>query len=109
MFQTLNLFEGAYVTDQEIEGLKRKVLNIAPSENIKEISTRKANQLAMLNTSIEKEMTAIGRNCFGLFNSVTHYTTHKKKQKHETIGNVMGGKAKLNDIAYNYCKTIALS
>jgi hypothetical protein len=50
--------------------------------------------------SINIETADLGNNLFGLFNSVTHYTTHKLKNEN-TFGNLFGTANKINEKAYD--------
>jgi hypothetical protein len=55
--------------------------------------------------SIDKECLALGDNLFGLFNGVTHYTTHIKKAKETTFGNALGTLARINQDAFQFCES----
>jgi len=75
----------------------RMVLNILPN---REISTITQNRLDDLMVSINKETSDVGNTVFGMFQGVTHYTTHSITQKEEVFGNIFGTKDMYNQRAY---------
>lgn len=70
-------------------------------------STRKKNVQFILMQSIGKEMNAMGRNLFGLFNGVTHYSTHQLKNSVKSLGNALGKPFELNSKAFDLCLEFA--
>lgn len=56
-----------------------------------------------LANSIRQETSDIGMNLLGVFQGVTHYTTHVRKNNDATFGNLFGGAAQLNAQAYEFC------
>jgi hypothetical protein len=91
---------------QEIrEALINRVLRIDGDKE--EISARKANLVAELTKSIDREVGDIGNNLFGLFNGVTHYTTHVRKTNEKVFGNVLGTHARINSNAFAFCEEVA--
>lgn len=75
-----------------------QVLNISKEQRAEEkISKIKLNQRKSLFDSINKEIGAMGNNAYGLFNGLTHYTTHVAKSKEKVFGNVLGYTAALNN------------
>ncbi len=70
-----------------------------------EMSTRKQNIVNDLWKSIDKETLALGDNLFGLFNGITHYTTHIRQSKETVFGNCLGGLARINDEAFAFCES----
>lgn len=70
-----------------------------------DLSTRKLNIVHDMWKSIDKETLALGDNLFGLFNGITHYTTHVKKAKEATFGNALGSLARMNDEAFAFCES----
>jgi hypothetical protein len=70
-----------------------------------EMSSRKLNVVHDLWKSIDKETLALGDNLFGLFNGVTHYTTHVRKAKETTFGNALGTLARINQDAFQFCES----
>jgi hypothetical protein len=68
-----------------------------------EVSTRKRNIITNLNSSIDRECADLGDNAFGLFNGITHYTTHIKNLKNAIFGNPFGSANELNQTAFKFC------
>lgn len=113
-FQNLSNFESTIEKFQQSENqfeisdkLKKELLGIpydldiqVKGENLKkEISTQKVNQLIKLEDSITRETVDIGNSIWGLFNGVTHYTSHEKGGL-DTYG-TSSIPQKINDKAYN--------
>lgn len=66
--------------------------------------TRTQNRIELLETSIDRECGDIGNNLLGLFQGVTHYTTHVMNQKEKVFGNLTGRSLDLNNKAYKFCE-----
>ena len=64
-------------------------------------STKKMNQVGLLSASIAREIADIGDNYFGLFNGVTHYTTHVREKESNITGSIIGSNAKMNKKAFD--------
>lgn len=73
------------------------------------ISTRKGNIISAINHSIDTECKDLGYNAFGLFNGITHYTTHVKQSKNRAFGNPFGSVNELNQTAYKFCNELMCS
>lgn len=70
--------------------------SVDQNEKYSDISKRKQNLLEQTIESIERETNDIGLNGFGLFNGITHFTTHKYQSgRNAEHGNLFGQ-------AYNY-------
>lgn len=86
------------------EKLVNHLLDIDPEQKI---STRKRNIKELVLESVHTEIEDLGWNAFGLFNGVTHYTTHVLNPRKENIlGNFFGQQNVLNQKAFNYCQTL---
>lgn len=78
-------------------------LQVSKEERLSgEISTRKINQLEVLQNSVFTEINDLGDNLFALFNGVTRYTTHELNPKERAFGNLFGTPADVNKRAYEY-------
>jgi hypothetical protein len=103
-----------YIDFEIVEEQKDQLINliaeVTPEEirGEKEISTRKQNIRLDIWDSVNRECNALGDNVFGLFNGVTHYTTHKRKQKEKVFGNPLGAVADINQKAFEYCNTLLI-
>lgn len=102
-------FERRRITVDEKSELIRRILDISPSVEIKDLSPRKLGLLDDLNTAIIRETKALGQNALGLFQGVTYYTTHVQKQKEKVFGNVFGSTADNNTKAYQFCRKLIYS
>lgn len=98
------------VVDEDKERLVHLIAEVSPEERKgeKQISTRKQNIITDIHESIETECKDLGSNVFGLFNGVTHYTTHKKKQKEAIFGNALGTVADINNKALQFCENLLI-
>lgn len=99
-YQNLERFGDIKIDNTLITKLVNMLLDV---EDRTDISTTKANQIAKLEASIEEETADLGQNMFGLFNGVTHYSTHKVNPRGgNTFGNVFGKQGDLNNEAFNF-------
>lgn len=64
------------VSPQIIKEAKEQLFNIGD----RTMSTTMANKLLRFDNSLQTEMAEVGQNAWGLFNSVTHFTTHNLSQ-----------------------------
>lgn len=107
LFHTMEEMARVKVDEVVIDGLVRRLVALEHEEKmvegVREISTRKANIKALIESSIDRECADIGYNALGLFNGVTHYTTHVKKTRERVFGNVLGGLNLDNQKAFAYC------
>ena len=83
----------AGVSRQDVDDFVNAVLEI----NGKEVSTMKENHRRSLLESIGTEMDVMGNNAYGLFNGLTHYTSHVVRTSNKLFGNAIGQSYKLND------------
>ncbi|UJP64053.1 DUF932 domain-containing protein [Mongoliitalea daihaiensis] len=67
-------------------------------ESLPKVTQRRIDALQH---SIDRETRDIGQNLFGLFNGVTHYTTHVYNQRESVFGNIFGRTSEMNNIAYS--------
>jgi hypothetical protein len=67
---------------------------------------KRVPSMRALHQSIEKEMTSLGNNVFGLFNGVTWYTSHEMRNSDCELGKVNGTAALINQKAYRFCKNL---
>lgn len=99
----------AFTVDKTlIEGFVKYLLNIDIQASPKDISTLKKNKMSELRASIKKETAELGMTAFGVWNGMTHYTTFKVKQKHNTIGSLEGQKALINEKGLKYLQEISI-
>ena len=101
-----------YIDYEIVEDHKIKLVNalaeVTPLEieQPQTLSSRKANIITDIHRSINTETAELGNNLFGLFNGITHYTTHTKLQKEPVFCNAFGTVAEFNNKALNFCETL---
>ena len=101
-----------YVDFEIVEEHKDKLVNLIAEVSIEEqkdhslISTRKRNIISNIHESIQIETSALGNNIFGLFNGITHYTSHTKKVKEPVFCNAFGTVADINNKAFTFCESL---
>lgn len=100
LYDTLESFARVKVKSGEAGNIANYLLDIEEEETV---STRKKNKRTDLLKSIELEMGELGNNLFGLYNGVTHYTTHELKPKKQLFGSPFGQAAVMNKRAFNKC------
>lgn len=71
-------------------------------DNNQEISKGKLAKIADFKQSVIQETGDLGDNYWGLFNGVTHYTTHKMNSKNPTLGNFWGTAGDMNKKALRF-------
>lgn len=101
MLTSFNRFNSAEINGSTQEELVNFVLEV---EKNKEISTRKQNQIDLLNQNIAREKQDLGNTLWALFNGVTRYTTHEISPKEQTFGNMFGTQGKINEKAFDFCE-----
>jgi hypothetical protein len=68
------------------------------------LPTQKLNKRDDILASVRTEMAELGNNAWGLFNGVTHYTTHVMSSRgSDEMSTMFGAKAKVNQTGYDYC------
>jgi hypothetical protein len=66
------------------------------------VSTVKKNHRLSLFDSINTEMAAMGNTAYGLFNGLTHYTSHVVKSSSKMFGNALGHSYRLNERGFRF-------
>jgi hypothetical protein len=111
IYTAFNLFSERIVSPEVREAMKRYILDVESQEKLdktdKEISTRKNNQLELLDSAMIREAGDLGNTMWGLFNGATRHTTHNLRTKYQTFGNVYGMPAELNTRAFEFANAFA--
>lgn len=102
MYEQIENFADVSITQSDKLRCADMVLN---REYKADMSTRMKNIYHALGESINRECDALGNNAFGLFNGVTHYTTHNLTSPN-VFGNPFGHANTLNQRAYAFCKAL---
>jgi len=106
--------QGFYRVNEELESVRLRphhreemVKHVLDITDLQDVSGRKRNQAATLQSCIDTETAAFGENLLGLFHGATRYVSRDLSTKSRTFGNVLGHPAQLNARAFDYCRTVA--
>ena len=100
MYENLERFGEIKISRSVVRELVAELMEVEDATNI---SQRKKNQIDDLMDSIDTEMRDLGNNMWGLFNGVTHYTTHKVNPKNGNVmGNTFGKQGQFNNDVYEF-------
>jgi hypothetical protein len=105
--QKMEQMQKVKINNKILSGMIANVLNInlgrdnslGDIEDV--ISTRKKNLIYEIELSISKETSELGENMFGLFNGITHWTTHVRKGE-KVFGNCLGTNSQINKRAFEF-------
>lgn len=96
--EVFKIWNQKFADTPTVEAFVDHVLEI-PKENASAI---KVNSKASLFHSINTEMDAMGNTAYGLFNGLTHYTSHVVKSSNKMFGNVLGHPYRLNERGFSF-------
>lgn len=100
MYEKFTVFQDVKVDDEVRTLVIRRMLEIAETEKLEDVSTRKANQFELIENRIISETTELGNNLWGLFNGITKFVTHDLNVKNKGFGNVLGAAHSMNERAF---------
>ena len=107
LFENMERFSEVKIDDSIKKALVERLTRMNDEEKLgNELSTRKTNIISNINYSIDRECADLGDNAFGLFNGITHYTTHIKNSKNNAFGNPFGSLNELNQTAFKFCNEL---
>ena len=107
LFENMERFSAVKIDDAIKKALVERLTRMSEEEKLgTDISTRKSNIISSINYSIDRECADLGNNAFGLFNGITHYTTHIKNSKTNAFGNPFGSLNELNQTAFKFCEQL---
>lgn len=87
------------INEKLIESLTERLFDIEfKEERLEQYSSRKMNMVENFLESVEVETAELGESLFGLYQGVTHYTSHKTKQ----VNGIFDRNYNLNQIAYDF-------
>jgi hypothetical protein len=103
LYNNFEKFQDVKIDEKLIQECVARLVNMTDEERLDKelISTQKLNKMDDIMASIRTETAELGNNGWGLFNGVTHYTTHVMKGKQGVVGNMFGAKNTANQKAYN--------
>lgn len=96
----LESWNRAEASDHLVKEFVDVVLDI-PQETVGAV---KLNQRESLFNSINTEIQQMGSSAYGLFNGLTHYTSHVARTSHKMFGNPLGHSYKLNERGFKFLK-----
>lgn len=98
-------WQGIRIPEELKELFIDEVLEIDPLK----VSAIKRNQKESLFASVNNEMREMGSTAYGMFNGLTHFTTHKLHAKEKVLGNPFGHAATLNQRGLKFVEEYAAS
>lgn len=91
MYQNFEKLSNIKVSPEVRQLVVDYIMSVDKTDRLEgKISTRKLNQLELLDLCINGEIKDLGENMWALFNGVTKYTTHELKSKENSFGNLFG-------------------
>lgn len=105
MYTNFEEFKNVPVSEEIIEMAKRRILSIKKEDTLETMSTRKINQIELLNNAMVIEMEELGQNLFGMLNGTTRYV-RDLDYKNKSFGNLFGIGQQLNENAYQFANEI---
>jgi signal transduction histidine kinase len=108
-YKSLNAFAKVEVSREIHDSLVARIANLSREERLgrEEISTRKRNIITSIEASLKTEMEATGFNLFGLFNGLTHYTSHVMKNTSGNELSMFNRAEKINAEGFTHCRQLA--
>lgn len=111
LYKNFTKFQDVKVDEKIIQECVNRLIDLSVEERAmtsKELedalSSQKLNKRDDILASLRSEMAELGNNAWGLFNSVTHYSTHVMKSRgSDEVSKMFGAKNKANQIGYDYC------
>lgn len=108
LYENFQKFQNVKVDEKIVQecvarliGLSDEERAMSPKELEEALSSQKLNKKDEILASVRTEMAELGSNAWGLFNGVTHYTTHTMNSRGSNeLSTMFGAKNKANQIAY---------
>lgn len=109
LYETFKKFQTVKIDESIIQECIARLVNLTDEEralSVKErqeaLSSQKLNKMDEIAASLRTEVAELGHNAWGMFNGVTHYTTHVMNSRtQESFGNLFGEKNTANHKAYD--------
>lgn len=109
LYETFKKFQTVKIDESIIQECIARLVNLTDEEralSVKErqeaLSSQKLNKMDEIAASLRTEVAELGNNAWGMFNGVTHYTTHVMNSRtQESFGNLFGEKNTANHKAYD--------
>lgn len=106
IYRQMEAFDRVKISERKKEELVENLLDFKMLD-YDDISTRRRNKAELIFESISRETAELGNSLFGVFNGITHYTTHVLKSTNKTFGSPFGHAAEINKKALKWCQVEA--
>jgi len=106
LYDNFKKFQEVQIDEKLIKECVARLVKMTDEERADEslISSQKLNKMDDIMASVRSECAELGNNAWGLFNGITHYTTHVYNARtQEQFGNVFGAKNDMNQKVYDLC------
>jgi len=108
LYENFQRFQNVKVDEKIVQECVSRLLKLSdeeramsPKELLEAMSSQKLNKRDDILASVRTEMAELGNNAWGLFNGVTHYTTHVMNSRGSNeLSTMFGAKNEANQIAY---------
>ena len=108
LYENFERFQNVKVDEKIVQECVSRLLKLSdeeramsPKELLEAMSSQKLNKRDDILASVRTEMAELGNNAWGLFNGVTHYTTHGMNSRGSNeLSTMFGAKNEANQIAY---------
>lgn len=110
LYKSFERFQNVQIDDKIIKECVARLVKMTDEERADSslISTQKLNKMDDIMASVRGECAELGNNAWGLFNAVTHYTTHVASSRNQDMfGNMFGTKNTMNQTAYKMLKELS--
>jgi hypothetical protein len=103
MYQNFERLNTVEIDDKIKREAMDFILKVSKEDRLEgKLSTRKLNQLEMLELAMNTEISDLGLTAWAIFNGATRYSTHTLTQKEKTFGNAFGNPAEINNRALQF-------
>ena len=114
LYEDFNRFQKVKIDETLIQECIARLVNMTDEERMmttkekeEHMSSQKLNKIDDIISSVRNECADLGNTAWGLFNSVTHYSTHIMNSRGSNeMSTMFGAKANFNKIGYNFCKEL---
>lgn len=109
LYNDFKLFQNVKIDESLIQECVGRIVGLTEEEKLdpEVMSMQKQNKVYDILASVRPECAELGQNAWGLFNGITHYTTHVYESKANKGYNTMfGARNTMNQKAYNFCKEL---
>ncbi len=106
LYTRFNQFGEVIVNDELREQMALYILSLHKQETLEKFTDSQKAKINLVHSCIDNEITDLGDNLWALFNGITRYTTHHMGARTPVFGNALGGKADVNNRAFNFAEEL---